>query len=763
MPHTHRRYHAAPRSLRSRAIASGIILLAFMACAAAGFALIQYRDNHLADSAIGFPAGPAPREVWLSDFETQREELIRWHLEDVAAETIAEHAAHGRQALKVTFHSGSRAPALLMDDFLIRDRAHSDWSRYDTLTFDVYNPQPTSERLLLQLRNSSGALYKEEFVIPAESTQHAVVALRDVVAYLSLSEVTELRLFQWQPAQKAVFYLDAFRLQATGPPDAPAPHEPPVKEVAPEPAPTPVQPAAQWQIGWASGLIKIFRDPAMFRGQQDGPIRMALARGEYESAQIALIGGSAPARITVAVGALTQPGGAAAIPANLIEVHRVDYVKTTKPYYPVTYVGDWPDALPEASVVDVPAKQVQPVWITLGAPDSLPAGRYQGTVTLTDEAGRAESIGLEVTVWDFTLPRTGHLKTAFDFYPARLERTYREVVPGGAQWEGKFDDLQQQYVLNMLKHRLSPVWGADPTSSQFAWDVKRYLDRGLTTFGIGTHGGSHGNNWPEDPVEFSQAMVWYRQAALELSLTSLLPQAYVYTYDEPDPGDPQAAAVMEAIHREAPGLRNLLVLQYAPDPIKHAAWFKEADILCLRITAFSPEQAERFKAMGKEIWLYVSMPGHPFPSLQIDYPAMAHRVIPWMAWKYGASGLLYWCVNFWEGDPLANPSAFAPEQNGDGILYYPGPDGPVPSIRLEVLRDGMEDYEYLVLLQRLAQSAKGHPRVEAATLQRAERLLAVDPVLVTSLRTYAKDPEVLDTQRRDIAEVIVQLQKLLAD
>ena len=240
---------------------------------------------------------------------------------------------------------------------------------------------------------------------------------------------------------------------------------------------------------------------------------------------------------------------------------------------------------------------------------------------------------------------------------------------------------------------------------------------------------------------------------------NLLNQAYVYTYDEPQPGDPHVAAVMAAIHEHAPGLRNLLVMRDLPDPVKHAVWLKDADILCLRITAYDPEQVERFKAMGKEIWFYVSMPAHPYPSLQIDYPAMAPRILPWMAWKYGINGLLYWNVNFWEGDPSTNPSSFAPEQNGNGILFYPGSDGPIPSIRLELLRDGMEDYEYLALLQHIVQSAAQRGMADQTLVQRANRLLAVDPVLVTSLRAYAKDPSVLEDQRRLIAEIIEQLQQ----
>jgi len=49
---------------------------------------------------------------------------------------------------------------------------------------------------------------------------------------------------------------------------------------------------------------------------------------------------------------------------------------------------------------------------------------------------------------------------------------------------------------------------------------------------------------------------------------------------------------------------------------------------------------------------------------------------------------------------------------GDGLLLYPGKkvglDGPVSTIRLELLREGLEDYEYLVLLEKKL----GRPAVE---------------------------------------------------
>jgi hypothetical protein len=86
------------------------------------------------------------------------------------------------------------------------------------------------------------------------------------------------------------------------------------------------------------------------------------------------------------------------------------------------------------------------------------------------------------------------------------------------------------------------------------------------------------------------------------------------------------------------------------------------------------------------------------------------------------NGVLYWAFNFWSQtpdpwlDPVTYLSGFLCSNggvlNGEGSLIYPGSrvrrytgqknvDGPVPSIRFELLREGIEDYEYLWLLKSL--------------------------------------------------------------
>ena len=80
--------------------------------------------------------------------------------------------------------------------------------------------------------------------------------------------------------------------------------------------------------------------------------------------------------------------------------------------------------------------------------------------------------------------------------------------------------------------------------------------------------------------------------------------------------------------------------------------------------------------------------------------------------------LLYWGgMSYWRQveDPWADPWTYgrpARVYNGEGTLVYPGRavgcDGVAPSLRLKALRDSIEDYEYLAILERLGLAAQSH-------------------------------------------------------
>ena len=97
----------------------------------------------------------------------------------------------------------------------------------------------------------------------------------------------------------------------------------------------------------------------------------------------------------------------------------------------------------------------------------------------------------------------------------------------------------------------------------------------------------------------------------------------------------------------------------------------------------------------------------------MDTPLLGQRMITWMQYNYGFEGTLYYCVNMFSTadggeavyrdvwtDPMVGNTA------GDGMLLYPGDRykifGPITSMRLENIRNSMEDYELFYLMdQRL--------------------------------------------------------------
>jgi hypothetical protein len=98
--------------------------------------------------------------------------------------------------------------------------------------------------------------------------------------------------------------------------------------------------------------------------------------------------------------------------------------------------------------------------------------------------------------------------------------------------------------------------------------------------------------------------------------------------------------------------------------------------------------------------------------------------------------------------------------NGDGRFIYPPRrrdepviSGPVDSLRWEMLREGIEDYEYLALLKRLI------AKVGAAGVSVA-RLLVVPETIVRDGKTYTKSSAPIYRRRRAIANAIEMLSGL---
>ncbi|MFH0835817.1 MAG: hypothetical protein V1834_01505, partial [Candidatus Micrarchaeota archaeon] len=147
---------------------------------------------------------------------------------------------------------------------------------------------------------------------------------------------------------------------------------------------------------------------------------------------------------------------------------------------------------------------------------------------------------------------------------------------------------------------------------------------------------------------------------------------------------------------------------------------KVVDIWIISVKMISPSTIPLIQARqskGEEIWLYESMNGLATIThyLVAGKEGIANRLWPWFTWKLGGTGMLYYyvndlCSNRWKYTSDVCPNAQI--YQGSGAYFYPScktnneaarcdsADNTqiVPTIRWELLREGMEDAEYFKLL-----------------------------------------------------------------
>ena len=119
------------------------------------------------------------------------------------------------------------------------------------------------------------------------------------------------------------------------------------------------------------------------------------------------------------------------------------------------------------------------------------------------------------------------------------------------------------------------------------------------------------------------------------------------------------------------------------------------------------ERMEAIQAKGKTVVGYIcNLPEQPYLNVKVDEDGMNHRIVVWQMYQRGIEGLFYCHTTCWTDDPWGDVDYFGQGWYGDGILTYPGDEVGragelVPSIRLIILRDGIQDVELLYMAEEL--------------------------------------------------------------
>ena len=561
---------------------------------------------------------------------------------------------------------------------------------------------------------------------------------------------------------------------------------------------------------------KVARERKLPTAQTD-ELAIATARNEAEAVQLVLTPRESLSEVSVALdGDLRQEDGkvlAAAI--DILRVHYVEVLLPTKGSYP----GFYPDALPpQTPNLTLQSRLNQPFWVRVKPAAAAAAGIYRGQLKVSgrraDKSSFALSVPFKVEVFDFDFPDEVTCRTAFGLYPQFIGQ-YHKV--------SNRRDLRRVYDLYlqaMADYHLSPYSPAMLSSWRVKWEGLAEAKKGdcsklrpvfdfaawdaemerafakwhFNTFrvgsGLGLGGGDAAHRRKPELSGFEEGSPAYETMIRQLlgGFENHLREkrwrdlAIVYAFDEPSEKDD--SFVMDGfakLKKYAPGLQRFLTSPARSDLAGGP------QIWCPIAPDLHAQMADACRHSGDTFWWYVcTCPKPPYPTLFIDRPGIDLRVWLWQAWAENVQGVLVWVVNLWNStskypdkerpqNPYLDPMGWNPQAqpwgNGDGRFFYPplaaadgrakGPvfDNPVGSIRGEMLRDGIEDYEYFTILRRrLALVARELP---AAKLAECEKLLKVPGDVYTTLTEYNFDPVAIEAHRRRLAHAIMDLGALM--
>lgn len=486
------------------------------------------------------------------------------------------------------------------------------------------------------------------------------------------------------------------------------------------------------EIWSAPNTEKIMQKNSYELSQYGGAsISIQAFKNEYESAQLILTASGDMNSYDLKVSDLVSNDGVVLAKDNFAVYHQ-KYIEVTKQTTAHLPAGWYPDALlPIETAIEynenkIKAGENQGIWITLCVPAEQKAGVYTGTFILEVD-GTKQNIPVNVEIWDVSVPEENNLRSAFSIH--RYWGDYSGIVTAelDASWE-----MYEAYY-NFLKEfringRYLPVSPSD-ISGYVDYMLKVADDQLVTTYVI--------------PYKALGSEIDYQQykATLELMAEksisngkNLFKKAITYfsLFDEASFNGTVTIAntilsKVKVVHNEL--AESLIVRKNNGEQgitteliesiknvthlyVDHYNDEMTADnaVYCPYVSRYNTtEERNNYLNYNKgERWWYTCFnPKTPFPTYHIDDYLYSSRIMSWMQYYYGVTGNLYWSATYFrtgdEGldDYYSNALRFEDPNaaNGDGFLLYPGKPygiyGPVGSIRLHSIRDGMEEYEII--------------------------------------------------------------------
>jgi hypothetical protein len=541
-------------------------------------------------------------------------------------------------------------------------------------------------------------------------------------------------------------------------------------------------PAAPKPAAWfVDSLTKVFADDQPGSNALVQPVYDA-ARRSTVSIQLAVRGAAPIEKLSVEAVPLKGSGA----PISSVKVRWVEYVgvNSNTPDTPDEELvrkapGQFPDALESDFPLVLDKDKTRSIWVTVKVPENQKPGEYKGELRLQDAGKLVVRMPYRLRVHSTVLPQ--HIPLAitnyFNLSDSHLKRFYGVERHSPEWW-----DLMSNLAHFLAEYHQDCMYADVPSLAMgriengvMRYDFTNFERFFGTFFSAGVDGNFQGGNllsrqrrkgatlmvraWVEENGQAVLKSLPYEDPKAKQFLETFLPALYaelqkkswVKNYlqgvmDEPTASETKPfTEVADMVRKHMPGIRIIEPMSLRLD-LEFLKRNIDIWVMHLKTIEGKQEVVEQQAKEGRTLWYYTALnPRGKYPNRFIDYSLLKVRLIHWMNFKYGLSGYLHWGGNYWGADPYKNTQPVINEGRtllppGDAYITYPDRVRRTfkSSLRLEHMREGVEDFALLDMLNR----------------KDPEKAKKIAGDAVTSFTDYVRDPKRFREIRKALLEAL---------